>query len=223
MSQAELPLAPVWAARAAPPEPLVVRYASPSTFVDAEKGPAPSPLAERDGLGRFRRGILIHRLLQLLPDLAADRRAGAAASLLAREPDLTDSQREEMAAAALGVLNDARFAAVFGPGSRAEAAIAGGARGLPEGLAVSGRIDRLLVEPGRVLVVDFKTNRPAPDRIEDADRTYLSQMALYVAVLAEVFPGRTVEAAIVWIDGPKLMPIPEKIVRETLAAIGTGS
>ena len=214
---------PAWARRFAPPEPLVVRYASPSTFVDAEKGPAPSPLAERDGLGRFRRGILIHRLLQLLPDLPAETRASAAASLLAREPDLTDSQRDEMAAAALGVLDDDRFAAVFGPGSRPEAAIAGGAKTLPEGLAVSGRIDRLLVEPGRVLVVDFKTNRPAPDRIEDADRAYLTQMALYVAVLAEVFPGRTIEAAIVWTDGPKLMPIPEKIVRETLAAIGTGS
>jgi ATP-dependent helicase/nuclease subunit A len=211
---------PAWARRFPPAEPLVVRYASPSTFVDAEKGPAPSPLAERDGLGRFRRGILIHRLLQLLPDLPAERRAGAAASLLAREPDLTDSQREEMAAAALGVLNDDRFAAVFGPGSRPEAAIAGGARTLPKDLAVSGRIDRLLVEPGRVLVVDFKTNRPAPDRIEDADPAYLTQMALYVAVLAEVFPGRAVEAAIVWTDGPKLMPIPEKMVRETLAGIG---
>ncbi len=220
VSQGELPLAPAWAYRFAPPEPLAVRYASPSTFVDAEKGPAPSPLAERDGLGRFRRGILIHRLLQLLPDLAADRRGGAAASLLARELDLTDSQREEMAAAALGVLNDHRFAAVFGPGSRPESAIAGGAGTLPKDLAISGRIDRLLVEPERVLVVDFKTNRPAPERIEDADPAYLTQMALYVAVLAEVFPGRAIEAAIVWTDGPKLMPIPEKMVRETLAGIG---
>jgi ATP-dependent helicase/nuclease subunit A len=213
---------PAWARRFAPAEPLVVRYASPSTFGEAERGPAPSPLAERDGLGRFRRGILIHRLLQLLPDLAANARPKAAESLLAREPDLTASQRQEMAAAALGVLNDDRFAAVFGPGSRAEAAIAGGARGLPEGLAVSGRIDRLLVDAERVLVVDFKTNRPVPDRIEDADPAYLTQMAIYVAVLAEVFPGRSVEAAIVWTDGPKLMPIPEKIVRETLAAIGAG-
>jgi ATP-dependent helicase/nuclease subunit A len=213
---------PAWARRFAPPEPLMARYASPSNFVDAEKGPAPSPLAQRDGLGRFRRGILIHRLLQLLPDLAAEARPKAAASLLAREPDLTDGQRQEMAAAALGVLDDARFAAVFGPGSRAEAAIAGGAKALPAGLAVSGRIDRLLVEPGRVLVVDFKTNRPAPDRIENADRAYLTQMAIYVAVLAEVFPGQAVEAAIVWTDGPKLMPIPEKIVRETLAAMAAG-
>ena len=77
-------------------------------------------------------------------------------------------------------------------------AIAGGSPELPAGLHVSGRVDRLVVTPERVLVVDFKTNRPSPDRIEGADPAYLMQMALYVAVLREVFPGRRVEAALVW-------------------------
>ena len=96
-----------------------------------------------------------------------------------------------MAAAALAVLDDARFAAVFGPGSRAEIALSGTAPGLPGGLAVSGRVDRLVVEPDRVLVADFKTNRPAP---RHASRppipAYVRQMALYWALLGEVFPGR---------------------------------
>jgi ATP-dependent helicase/nuclease subunit A len=73
-----------------------------------------------------------------------------------------------------------------------------------------------VIEPDRVLVVDFKTNRPAPDRIEDADRAYLVQMAVYVAVLRDVFPGRRIEAALVWTDGPKLMPIAENIITQTL-------
>jgi ATP-dependent helicase/nuclease subunit A len=210
---------PDWALRFAPPEPVAQRYASPSTLAESERGPAPSPLAERQGLGRYRRGLIIHRLLQLLPDLPAAGRRAAAASLLAREIDLTDPQRDEMATAALAVLEDARFAAVFGPGSRAEAAVAGAAAGLPAGLAISGRVDRLLVEPERVLVVDFKTNRPAPDRIEDADPAYLTQMAVYAAVLADVFPGRRIEAALVWTDGPKLMPVSENIVAETLARL----
>ena len=132
---------------------------------------------------------MIHRLLQLLPDVAPAERAAAAGVLLSREPDLTQGQRAEMSGAALSVLEDPQFAAVFGPGSRAEAAIAGTAARLPPGLAVSGRVDRLVVEDGRVLVVDFKTNRPAPDRIEDADKAYRQQMAIYVAVLAEgIFP-----------------------------------
>lgn len=209
---------PAWAGVAARAEAFA-RYASPSDLGEGAAVAAPSPLAEAAGLGRFRRGDLIHRLLQLLPDLPPPERAAGAEALLAREADLTEAQREEMAGAALSVLEDARFAEVFGPGSRAEVAVAGTAAGLPPGLKISGRIDRLVVLPGRVLVVDFKTNRPSPERIEDADPAYLRQMALYSAVLAEIFPGRTVEAAIVWTDGPKLMPVPEILRSQALAEL----
>ncbi|HYD45877.1 MAG TPA: double-strand break repair helicase AddA [Phenylobacterium sp.] len=210
---------PGWARKAAAPDPLA-RYASPTALAEAAQGPAPSPLASRDGLGRYRRGTLVHRLLQLLPDLPEADRRSAAQRLLAREHDLSDPQRAEMAAAALGVIEDPRFAAVFGPKSRAEAPIAGRAAAFPEGLSVSGRLDRLVVRPDRVLVVDFKTNRPAPARVEDADPGYILQMALYVAVLREAFPGRAVEAALIWTDGPKLMPVPENLIAEALAKLG---
>ena len=210
---------PAWAGRPAPPEPAQLRWASPSNMAETAKGPSPSPLASVGGLGRFRRGDLIHKLLQVLPDLAPQDRPAAAQALLAREDDLTPDQRTEMAGAALAVLDDARFAAVFGPGSRAEVAIAGAAPGLPDGLAVSGRIDRLVVEPDRVLVADYKTNRPSPDRIEDADPAYVTQMAVYAAVLAAVFPGRRIEAALVWTDGPKLMAVPENMMAKALQAL----
>ncbi|MBU2382888.1 MAG: PD-(D/E)XK nuclease family protein, partial [Alphaproteobacteria bacterium] len=159
-------------------------------------------------LGRFRRGDLIHRLLERLPDVEPARREAVARRLLAREPDLDEARIDEMVGAALGVLDDAVFAEVFGPGSRAEVAVAGKVGGL----TVSGRIDRLAITPDRVLVIDFKTNRPAPDRIEDADPAYLTQMALYVAALRTVWPGRRVEAALVWTDGPRLMPVPEALL-----------
>jgi ATP-dependent helicase/nuclease subunit A len=211
---------PVWALRPAAVETLQ-RFASPSRLGDEahDAGSAPSPLQTTGGLGRFRRGDLIHRLLQLLPDLAADERSAAAARLLAREPDLTEDQRGEIVGAALGVLTDDRFAAVFGPGSRAEAAIAGRAPGLGPTGAVAGRVDRLLIEPDRVLVVDFKTNRPSPDRIEDADPAYLQQMAVYGAVLQSIFPERHIEAALVWTDGPKLMAVPENLMAQVLAGL----
>jgi len=216
-SAAERPAPPPWIAARPAPE-TAARFVSPSRLGDEEPdfGPAPSPLAETQGLGRWRRGDLIHRLLQLLPDLAPAGREAAGLRLLARERDLTDAQRPEMAAAALGVLNDARFAAVFGPGSRAEVAVAGLAPGVGP---ISGRVDRLLVEPGRVLVVDFKTNRPAPARIEDADPAYVRQMAVYVAVLQTLFPDRPVEAALVWTDGPRLMPVPENLTVEALSGL----
>ena len=210
---------PSWASSPAPPDAAQLRYASPSNVADAHKGPSASPLAATGGLGRFRRGDLIHRLLQVLPDLEPSRRPDAALSLLAREQDLTPEQRAEMVAAAMGVLNDPQFAAVFGPGARAEVGLAGQAPGLPEGLAISGRIDRLLVEPDRILVVDYKTNRPSPDRIEDADPAYITQMAVYAQVLKAVFPGRRIEAALVWTDGPKLMMTPENLMARALEAL----
>jgi ATP-dependent helicase/nuclease subunit A len=210
-------LAPAWTRAAAPVDPLG-RYASPSDLGEGARVAAPSPLAQAPGgLGRFRRGDLIHRLLQILPDLPPGDWASGAQALLARERDLSDAQRAEMVQAALSVLVDPRFAEVFGPGSRAEVAIAGSASRLPEGLKISGRIDRLVVLPDRVLVADFKTNRPSPARIEDADPAYLRQMAIYAAVLAEIFPNRRVEAALIWTDGPKLMPIPENLVSKALA------
>ncbi|HET6970706.1 MAG TPA: double-strand break repair helicase AddA, partial [Phenylobacterium sp.] len=169
---------PAWTRAVAPPEAFA-RYASPSDLGEGAQVAAPSPLAASAGLGRFRRGDLIHRLLQLLPDLPAAERAAGADALLAREPDLTADQRAEMAAAALSVLEDGRFAEVFGPGSRPEVAVAGTAAALPAGLKISGRIDRLVVLPDRVLVADFKTNRPSPDAIGEADPAYLRQMALY--------------------------------------------
>ena len=214
---AEKPASPAWIAER-PAAETAQRFVSPSRLGDEEPdlGPAPSPLAEAQGLGRWRRGELIHRLLQLLPDIAPEARAAAALRLLARERDLTEAQRAEMAAAALGVLEDARFAAVFGPGSRAEVAVAGLA---PRIGPISGRVDRLLVEASRVLVVDFKTNRPAPARIEDADPAYVRQMAVYVAVLQSLFPDRPVEAALVWTDGPRLMPVPENLTAEALCGL----
>lgn len=211
------PPQPAWARAPAPIEPAKARYASPSALDETAIASAPSPTAGVGGLGRYRRGDLIHRLLQWLPDLPVTERRPAAERWLARERDLTDAQRKDIAAAAFGVLDDARFAAVFGPGSKAEVAIAGKAAGLD----LSARVDRLLVESHRVLVIDFKTNRPPPARVEAADIAYIRQMALYRALLTEVFPGRLVEAALVWTDGPSLMPVPPELMDEALAGLET--
>jgi ATP-dependent helicase/nuclease subunit A len=122
-----------------------------------------------------------------------------------------------MAAAAFGVLEDERFAAVFGPGSRAEVALAG-----DQPPAAEGPGD---FRPGRPAGGDggagsggrLQDQPPLARPIEDADPAYLAQMAVYAAVLREVFPDRPVEAALVWTDGPKLMPVPEKVMSDALA------
>ncbi|HEX7799313.1 MAG TPA: PD-(D/E)XK nuclease family protein, partial [Asticcacaulis sp.] len=182
---------------------------------------APSPLAQANGLGRYRRGELIHKLFEILPEIAPDRRAGIAARYLERQPDLNPSQRREMAQAVMTVLTHERFAEAFGPGSRPEVALAGqiGVNASGEAVMLSGRIDRLVIAPGRVLIIDYKSNRPAPDRAEDAAVAYQRQMAGYVALLRRIHPDKAVEAALLWTDGPKLTPLSEALVNLRLAEI----
>ncbi|MDK2747444.1 MAG: double-strand break repair helicase AddA [Brevundimonas sp.] len=210
---------PAWAATP-PPADAAARFAAPSRMEGSIRIPAPSPLARSAAggasLGRFRRGDLIHRLLERLPEIAPADRPDAARRLLARETDLDEAQRAEMIAAAFSVLDDARFAPVFGPGSRAEVALTGALPG-PSSVAINGRIDRLVVTPDRVLVIDYKTNRPAPDALDRVDPAYVLQAAAYVAVLKRLYPDRPVEAALVWTDGPKLMPIPQPMLDAALA------
>ncbi len=154
------------------------------------------------------RGSLVHRLMQSLPDVPPERRAQAAAEYLARAGDKLDAgERETLIAQVLGVLTDARFGELFAPGSRAEVPLVGRVTIGGRTVRVSGQIDRLIVTPGAVLIGDFKTNRPAPRRIEDIPRPYVRQLALYRAVLANLYPDRPIRAALIWTEVPDLMEL----------------
>ncbi|MFN4102040.1 MAG: PD-(D/E)XK nuclease family protein [Pararhodobacter sp.] len=158
---------------------------------------------------RMKRGRTIHALLQYLPELPEAQREAAADTYLAQDPDLTAAERAEMKSAAFGVLNDPALGELFQPGGRAEAAILGTAPDLPDGVVINGRVDRLVVTADRVLVVDYKTDQPAPDDPADVAETYIAQMAAYWAVLRRAYPGREVVAALCWTDGPRLMRLPQ--------------
>jgi ATP-dependent helicase/nuclease subunit A len=164
------------------------------------------------------RGEAVHRLLQSLPDLPRDARAGAARRHLARSADFDAEERENMQSQVLALLDDNRFADLFRPGSRAEVPIVGRlARPGRPLLTVSGQVDRLAVTEAEVLIADYKTNRPAPATPPDA---YVTQLALYRAVLAELYPGKTIRAALVWTDIPDLIEISAPVLDAALARVG---
>jgi ATP-dependent helicase/nuclease subunit A len=111
----------------------------------------------------------------------------------------------------------ARFAQLFLPGSRAEVPIVGR---LDDGrLAVSGQVDRLALTNDSLLIADYKTNRPAPRRVEDVPKAYVTQLALYRAVLGRLFPDRPIRAALIWTDIPDLMEISAASLDAALAAV----
>ena len=80
--------------------------------------------------------------------------------------------------------------------------------GLVGGRALSGQIDRLVVDGDRVLIVDYKTIRPMPPSLDAVPPLYFDQLAAYRAAIAAVFPGKDIRCALLWTDGPLLMPIP---------------
>jgi ATP-dependent helicase/nuclease subunit A len=198
---------PGWVRASPPAEPEPPRPLSPSRPEDPDP-PVRSPLGADDG-SRYRRGRLVHALLQRLPELPPAGRAEAARRYLARPVHgLTPEEAEEIAAETMAVLETPDFAALFGPDSRAEAPLAG----LVDGRPMAGQVDRLVVEDSRVLVVDYKTNRPPPVRESDVHPAYLRQMALYRSALRGVFPGRTVVCALLWTDGPVLMALSDRLL-----------
>ena len=220
VSSADLP---GWAQEPAPQEAAATRPVAPSRLLAGlEAGMEPaglSPLAD-GGKARFLRGTLVHKLLQILPDIAPERRDEAVGDFLARQSSLGEDERSAIARETLTLIDHPRLAALFGPGSRAEVALAGSAPGLPAGVRVNGHVDRLLVTPERVLVVDFKTNRPPPEDVKDVAPAYLAQMAAYRALLQVLYPGRQVTCALIWTDGARLMELPDAAMDAALAMAG---
>ncbi len=201
---------PAWARIPVPPF-AISAIATPSHMEDAEaEVPAAAPHAPGDPLGRrFRRGNLIHALLQSLPDLPEAGREAAGRDFLARPGHGLDAaQQAEILAEALAVMAHPAIAAAFGPGSLAEAPLAGQV----QGRLILGQVDRLLITAERITLLDFKSNRPPPTRAEAAPPAYLRQMAAYRAVLRLAFPGRPVDCTLVWTYGARVMPLPPEML-----------
>ncbi|MEO1014032.1 MAG: double-strand break repair helicase AddA [Pseudomonadota bacterium] len=168
------------------------------------------PATDKEALSR---GRVIHRLLEIPAALERAEWEEAADRLAARlAPDATSATRADWTREARAVLDDPTFAAAFGPAARAEAVIGGDIEGPRGPIRISGRIDRLAVSAERVLVIDFKTNRPPPQRAEDAAPAYLAQMGAYRALLRRAFPDRRVEAALLWTFEARLTPLPAALI-----------
>jgi ATP-dependent helicase/nuclease subunit A len=151
------------------------------------------------------RGNLVHRLMQSLPDLLPEWRENAAKRYLARNAkEFSSAERDALLTKVLALLDDKRSAELFLPGSRAEVPIVGRFAGRP----LSGQVDRLVVTPKAVLIGDYKANSPAPKRLEDVPPAYVTQLALYRAVLRKLYPDRTIRAALIWTEIPEIMEIP---------------
>jgi ATP-dependent helicase/nuclease subunit A len=192
---------PQWARQPAPPEARPPRPLAPSAIAGDDESASPPSAAMR---AAALRGTWIHQLLERLPEVAADKRATAARHWLERSAGVAEpALRDEIVELVCGLLSDARFSPLFGPGSLGEAPLAAT---LPDGRVIAGTVDRLLVEDDAVSVIDFKTGR-APTSDADIPNAHRAQMEAYAAALQVIFPGRHVRAALLYTAGPKLVEL----------------
>ena len=166
---------------------------------------------------RIREGRLAHALLEMLPDVAPQRRASAASAYLdLMGGGLAEPARAALAAKVLAAIDAPELAPLFGPKSRGEVPLMGllPRRGRPD-LPYGGRLDRLIANDDGVSIVDFKLGAK-PDRPAAA---HVVQLALYRTALRPLYPGLTIRAGLVYLDGPTLAPIGEQELEAALEAL----
>ncbi|WP_417433298.1 double-strand break repair helicase AddA [Hoeflea sp.] len=182
---------------------------SRSPFADSQSGSAAA----------LERGSMIHRLLQVLPAVPQAERQTVLSRYLARAlPEAQADTAQTIERQVLAVLQDPRFAPVFDAPGEAEVSVMGTLRIKGEDRAVSGRIDRIALDGDRVLIIDYKTGlAPAPG--EEPPSGHVSQLAIYRALLTPLYPGRRIDAALVYVSGPFLVEIPGLVLDQAMAGL----
>ncbi|WP_169711810.1 double-strand break repair helicase AddA [Henriciella litoralis] len=213
------PSAPDWARQPAAKD-TAQRISAPSRLLE-DKARVAKPFGKARSAA-LERGRLIHTLLQYLPDLPEPARNEAATSYLERHTSLEPAARTEILQATLDTLATPGFAHVFAPGGRSEAAIVGTIDSGGSEIIINGRADRLVISDDEILIIDYKTDRPAPDSAEDVDAAYLLQMAAYQAVLEKAFKGRPVRPALLYTDGPRLIELSDSLLQNSRDRLASG-
>ncbi len=193
---------PAWLFAPAPVEQRPPRPLVPSRLDDDDYGDAPVSAAMR---AAAERGKLIHALFERVTD---------AASLEAGERWLVANARDvkidigKIMTDVKAIVGDPQWAPLFGPNARAEVPLAA----VVGETVISGRIDRLIVEPGLVRAIDFKTGRSVPADETKVATPYLRQMAHYAAALQTIFPDSVIEMSLLFTDAPRLIKLSDAIL-----------
>lgn len=202
---AAVPLAlPDWVSRSAPVAPRGLPLIAPSDLGGAKH--LTDDQFFSDGNAKTR-GIALHLLLEQLPGIPAESWGGRAAALIG-DPLLG----AEVLAEVTGVLRDPDLAPLFAVDTLAEVSVTGDWNGH----RLLGTIDRLVIGPDKVLIVDYKSNTLVPGAPENVPEGILRQLGAYAHIMGQIYPSRQIETAILWTRIPRLMRVDRDIVRLAL-------
>ncbi len=192
-----------WIYKEAPVEGALAKPLAPSKLEEDDEPSLFSPLGETNE-NRYRRGLIIHKLLQFLPDVKCEDTENIILEFLMKNaPYISKIQQKRICDEVLTLINNPQFAPLFSADSKAEVPIIGEV----DGKIISGQVDRLVVLNDEIMVVDYKTNRPAATTIKDVASSYIKQLNAYRVLLAKVYPNKKISTYILWTDTAHLMKI----------------
>ena len=87
---------------------------------------------------------------------------------------------------------------------------------------INGRVDRLIIRADEVLIIDYKTDRPAPPDASKVGEAYIVQMAAYRTVMQSLYPDRAVRCALLYTDGPLLIELSGDQMSASLNRVKSG-
>jgi ATP-dependent helicase/nuclease subunit A len=151
------------------------------------------------------RGKLLHAMFERITDAGSLAAATQWLEATVRDPAI---DKKQLMVAVAAVITNPEWSVFFSPAARAEVPLAA----VVGDTVISGRVDRLVIEPGLVRLVDFKTGRSVPDDENGVIVPYLRQMAHYVAALEMIFPDAAVEASLLFTHAPKLISLSNAII-----------
>ncbi|MCQ2734452.1 MAG: double-strand break repair helicase AddA [Alphaproteobacteria bacterium] len=197
-----LPEIPDWLNKNVSVEDAMSKPYTPSNLETEDEEPdSVSPLRENGNF--YRRGTLIHKLLQFLPQNTGNLDMATDIFLQKNASDFSPYQLMQIKNEVLTLINNPDYAPLFGSEAQSEVPVIGEI----EGKMVSAQLDKLLVLPDKIMIVDFKTNRPPAQTVEDTPLSYIRQLSLYAELIRRIYPNLPIETYILWTNEARLMRV----------------
>jgi ATP-dependent helicase/nuclease subunit A len=157
---------------------------------------------------------MIHALLEALPDVPQADWPGFSLNLLRHiDQAVTEAELSPWLQEASALLTDDGLAHLFAKEALAEVPITGPVGPLGPMHAI---LDRLIITPEVITVVDFKTNRTVPQTPHDCPEGLLRQMGAYAEMLTQIYPEHRIETALLWTRNAEFMRLPHDLVTAAL-------
>ena len=134
--------------------------------------------------------------------MSIDNRFNASICFLKKQlPDFSYNEIKKIVEEVLNLCG--MYREIFAENSMAEVPIIGEI----DGKIISAKIDRLVLSDNKVIIVDYKTNRPSAKTIDDVPSQYINQMKYYKLLMERIYPNKIIETYLLWTNTCNMMKI----------------